>query len=355
MRLTIDVQRHRRLRWALAVGLLATVALPAASRLWHSTDVAATHAAADAGTPTSRGITAPGRIQPKDGVLTIAAPASEAGPGIVLDLHVRQGDWVRRGQLLATLRGRDELQATLVARERTRAIARARLSALTSGSKQDDLDVVRSEVQRDEAALAHADADARRAQQLHEYGLLDTATLQAQQSRRAIAARTLEARRARLNGLTSVRPADVAVAEAELRAADAEVDRARAALEGTFVRAPRDGRVLAVHAHPGQSAGADGVLALGQTDEMFVDAEVLEEDLARARIGQQARITGDMLPAPIDGVVDEIDVLVGSREVFRADPTAFADSRVVHVKIRAARPDVLARFINARVTAVIQP
>jgi hypothetical protein len=72
-------------------------------------------------------------------------------------------------------------------------------------------------------------------------------------------------------------------------------------------------------------------------------------------VGQRARITGTMLSAAIDGTVEEIGLVVGNREVFRNDPTAFADARVVHVKIRAAEPAALERFINARVTAVIQP
>ena len=138
-------------------------------------------------------------------------------------------------------------------------------------------------------------------------------------------------------------------------AADAEVDEARTALEATIVRAPSEGRVLAVYAQPGQGVGADGVLALGKTSEMFVDAEVMEEDLARLRPAQHARITGDVLTGAIDGTVEEVGVLVGTREVFKTDPTAFADSRIVHVKIRALDPARLERFINARVTAVIQP
>ena len=103
-------------------------------------------------------------------MLTIAAPASLAGPAIVAALHVRQGDWVREGQLLATLRGRDELEASLVARERQRAIARARLAALTSGGKEDDRRALRADVERDEAALAHVEAETRRSQQLHNTG-----------------------------------------------------------------------------------------------------------------------------------------------------------------------------------------
>jgi hypothetical protein len=53
--------------------------------------------------------------------------------------------------------------------------------------------------------------------------------------------------------------------------------------------------------------------------------------------------------------VEEIGYLVGSREVFDADPTAFADSRVVHVKVRIAEPAKLERFIDARVTVEMRP
>jgi hypothetical protein len=41
--------------------------------------------------------------------------------------------------------------------------------------------------------------------------------------------------------------------------------------------------------------------------------------------------------------------------VFKADPTAFADSRIVHVKIRVTDDQSLDRFIQARVTVEIRP
>lgn len=352
MELAIHRRHHRQLRWGLAIVLLVIAGAPAAARLLFRSVAPATPVAP---APASLPITAPGRIEPKDGVLTIAAPASLTGPAIVTRLHVRQGDSVSQGQVLATLRGREDVAALLIGRERKRAVAQARLRALQAGGKAEDLEALRAEVRRDEATLAQVEIDARRARQLHEYGLIDTASQQAQESRLVIAARTLEASRARAQSLSSVRPADVAVAAAELRAADAEVEEARTALDGTLVRAPRDGRVLAVYAQPGQGVGADGVLALGQTAEMFVDAEVLEEDLARARVGQKVRITGDVLSGVVEGTVEEIGALVGARQVLTTDPAAFADTRVVHVKIRAADPAPLARFIHARVTAVIQP
>ena len=355
MRLAADIRTAHRLRWGLCVAILITAAIPAAGWLVDAVGRRRHDDVAGARSIERLPITALGRVQPQDGVLAIAAPASQSAPAIVGALHVREGDVVHRDQILATLRGREVLEAALTGKRRRVAIAGARLRALTSGGKHDDLAAQRAEVKREEAAVAHEEAETERSERLHVEGLIAAAALQAQQSRLTVAARSLEVARARLDGLSSVRPADVAVATAELYAAEADADEVRAQLESTLVRAPSDGRVLAIHAHPGQSVGSDGLLAFGRTAAMFVDAEVLEEDLPRARVGQTVRITADILPGAITGAVDEIGVLVGSRQVFTNDPTAFADARVVHVKIRVDNPESLARFINARVTVVIDP
>jgi HlyD family secretion protein len=355
MRLAVDLRRYLQLRWTLGFVLLAVALIPAVGLLFHRADALENSLPGAGHLSSGLPITAVGRVQPKDGVMTLAAPASaETGPAIVTALHVHQGDWVREGQLLATLRGREELQALLVGRERQVTLARTKLDALKAGAKEDDLKALHAEVQSEEAGLALAQTETLRARQLHDQKLLPTASLESQESRLKIAAQSLEASRARLHGLSTARPADIAVAEAELHAADADADQIRARLQSTQVHAPADGRILAIYAQPGQIVGMEGLLAFGKTAEMFVDAEVLEEDMARARVGQKASITGDMLPDAVHGTVEEIGYLIGSREVFKNDPTAFADSRVVHVKIRADNPELLARFINARVTAVIQ-
>ena len=88
---------------------------------------------------------------------------------------------------------------------------------------------------------------------------------------------------------------------------------------------------------------------------MFVDAEVMEHDIARARVGQSVRISGDSLTEPQEGTVERIGLLVAAREVFQSDPTAFSDARIVHVLIRMKDPTAIERFINARVTVEIAP
>jgi HlyD family secretion protein len=345
-----DLRSVHRLRTWLCVTLAVIVALPGG--LWwiaRADASAAAHLTSPA-SPESLPVSAIGRIEPKDGVLQVAALDSLASPAIVKVLHVRPGDWVRRDQALAELDGREELEAVLAERERKVAVAHAHLLAVEAGAKQEDISALSAEVESDEANLAQVQSDTRRSQQLLEQHVVSVAAMQAQQARLTMAARSLDARRARLKALSSVRPADVAVAEAELHAAEAEVGEVKARLERITVRAPCAARVLTVYAYPGQRVGSEGVLALGQTAEMFVDAEVMEEDVSRMKVGEKVRINGAVLRHAAQGTVEEIGYLVGSREVFKTDPTAFSDSRVVHVKIRAADPTQLERFINARVT-----
>jgi HlyD family secretion protein len=356
MRLAADSALYRRVRIALFVVLAVVCLVPGAVRFVDKAEARAKTAAPDRALPIARrSITAPGRIQPREGIVTIAAPASAFGTAIVGELRVTEGERVEPGQVLAVLNGRDELEAELAARERRVDVAQAKLIALQSGGKREDIQALQAELQGEEANLAQIAAEMQRARQLHADRVLSEAALEAQRSRWSIAARTLEAKRARLQGLSSVRPADLAVAAAELSAAQADAEAARAKLASQYVRAPSAGRILAIHAYPGQAIGAAGLLSFGRTDEMLVDAEVMEQDIARTRVGQTARITGDSLARPLTGVVERIGMLVGAREVFELDPTAFADSRIVHVLVRLEDPAAAERFINARVTVEIEP
>jgi HlyD family secretion protein len=255
--------------------------------------------------------------------------------------------------VLATLQGREELEAEVIVRERQVAVARAKLEALQSDGKRAEILALQAETEGEEAQVAQLASEARRARQLRADNMLSQSALEAQEARLSAAARALEAKRARLKGLSSVRPADLAVAEAELAAAIAEVDAARAKLANQYVRAPAAGRILRVHAYPGQAIGPAGLLSFGQTTEMFVDAEVMEQDIARARLGQPVRITGDVLGQHVTGTVERVAVLVGAREVFDLNPSEFADSRIVHVLVRVADPAAVERFVNARVTVEI--
>ena len=138
---------------------------------------------------------------------------------------------------------------------------------------------------------------------------------------------------------------DAEVLEAELVAAKAQMNR-------TLVRAPVAGEVLAVHARAGERIGPDGLLELGQTDRMYVVAEVYETDIGMIREGQSARAMSPALEAPVTGAVECIGKLIGKNDVLDLDPVARMDSRVVEVFILLEDPARVANLTNLQVDVV---
>jgi HlyD family secretion protein len=135
----------------------------------------------------------------------------------------------------------------------------------------------------------------------------------------------------------------------------AQVDRARAELDRMIVRAPAAGRVLRIHAHPSEEVGPQGILELGKTDRMFVIAEIYETDITRIRVGQKAEISGELLPEHLTGIVTLIDSQVTKSELLPTDTAAFADTRVVKVKIQLDNGERAASLIYGKVDVVIRP
>ena len=107
-----------------------------------------------------------------------------------------------------------------------------------------------------------------------------------------------------------MRATDVEVAQSELNVAVAEETRARLDLKSAEVTAPANGRVIQIQAYPGQEVGPQGLLDLGKTAEMYVEAEVYETDIARVHPGQHATITSDLFSGDLAGVVNRIGATI---------------------------------------------
>jgi HlyD family secretion protein len=135
---------------------------------------------------------------------------------------------------------------------------------------------------------------------------------------------------------------DVEIYQAELLAARAQLDRAS-------IKAPVDGQVLAVHARQGERIGADGLLELGQTQRMYVVAEVYETDIGLVRVGQRATAKSPALSKPAAGEVERIGKLVAKNDVLDLDPVARMDSRVIEVFVLLDEPAVVADLTNLQV------
>jgi len=144
-------------------------------------------------------------------------------------------------------------------------------------------------------------------------------------------------------------------AQLNLAIARADLAHAEAALELAQVRSPVSGTVLQVFTRPGERIGIDGVVEIGQTDEMYAVAEVYETDIVRVRKGQRATITSPALANTLEGEVEKVGLRIGKLDILSTDPAARTDARVVEVEIRLDESQEVAGLTNLQVTVEIQP
>ena len=319
--------------------------------------------------PTPTAVSALGQIEPEGEVVQLSV--SSAAEGSRVDkLLIERGDKVKQGQVLAILDSYTRADAALDKAQTDVRIAQANLERVRAGAKQGDINAQESAINRLEAELKgqiasqkaaiarlaaeldNARVEYNRYQQLFNDGAIsaqerDTRRLRVDTVGQQLAEaqetlnRTIETTeverneaQAKLESVREVRTVDVQVAQAELEQAQASVKQAQAALSLTEVRSPMDGRVLEVNVRPGEVVDNKGIVTIGQTERMYVVAEVYETDVARVRLGQKAIVTGSAFEEKLEGEVSEIGLEVKQQDVFESDPLVNTDNKVVEVKIR---------------------
>lgn len=165
----------------------------------------------------------------------------------------------------------------------------------------------------------------------------------------------IEEAKATLNATAEVRSVDVSVAQSELENARAAEKKALADLDLAYIKAPTNGQILKIHTWPGETISNDGIVELGQTEQMYATAEVYETDISKVRVGQSATITSGGIVGELQGKVDEVGLKIGVPNVLGTDPVANADTRVVEVKIRLSPADSqkVAELTNLEVNVMI--
>ena len=133
----------------------------------------------------------------------------------------------------------------------------------------------------------------------------------------------------------AARRAAARVSESTIAAAEARTTRYQAEIERSLVRAPFAGRVLDVHARPGELVGLEGLVEFGRVDSMYAIAEVYETDIRNVRKWQRASdSTATRSPATLSGTVERIRPKVQKLDEIGTDPAARKDARIVEVEIR---------------------
>lgn len=336
-------------------------------------------------------ITALGRLEPQGQTLQLSAPSSAEGNRIA-ELFVQEGDRIQAGEPIAILDNRDRASAALQKAQEQVSLAQANLDRVKAGAKTGELNAQQATIARLEAERNNAQVEAQRYEKLYRDGAISTenwdnkrlalntaqqrlqeaqVTLtrlrssreQQIQEAQANLNRTTDAKleqineaKATLEKIAEVRPVDVQAAEAELRSAQAALKQAEADLELTAILAPRDGQILKINTYPGERVSSEGVVLLGQTQNMVAVAEVYESDITQVRIGQKARIASDAFPDELSGTVQHIGLQVLRQNVVNTDPSANIDARVVEVKVLLdpASSQKVAGLTNLQVKVAIE-
>ncbi|MBW4691192.1 MAG: ABC exporter membrane fusion protein [Lyngbya sp. HA4199-MV5] len=343
-------------------------------------------------TPTIQTVTALGRLAPRGEVIKLSAPTANQG-NRVDRLLVKEGDWVKAGQIVAVLDSYDQRKAALDEAQEQVSVAQAKLAVTEAGAKQGEIEAQRADIARLSAErqgdieaqaatvarlqseLQNAQTEYNRYQALYEQGALSASDRDSKRLKRDTAQKSLQEAQATLDRIRStspqelnkakatlaqiaeVRPVDVRSAQAEVNRTIAARDQAKASFAQSVVRSPVNGEVLYIHTRSGEVVSTDGIVEIGQTRQMQAIAEVYQSDVGKVKPGQHVRVSSNALPGELTGTVERVGSQVLRQTIVNTDPSANIDSRVVevHATLDGASSQKAAKFTNLQIQVVIEP
>ncbi|HXG32860.1 MAG TPA: efflux RND transporter periplasmic adaptor subunit [Bryobacteraceae bacterium] len=278
-------------------------------------------------------VTASGEIKPRN---YINIGTNAMAPARIVELLVREGDRVRKGQLLARLES--------VQPEAELAAQRAALSSAEadSASSEAALRSAEENLRTAEAALDRAKADRERtrlnferAQKLFEEKLISRQEFdqrKAESEASEAAVREAEARVAQARALRAQAASQLASAQKRVALAQANLRRAADVLQRTMAIAPIDGMVTNLPVRVGETVvpgiqNSPASLIMTIADMSLITAEVKadETDIVAVKLDQTADITIDAIPnRTFKGRVIEI----GNTAILRSTGLAASQSAI---------------------------
>jgi len=244
-------------------------------------------------------VSASGEIKPKTYV-NIGANAY----GKITRLFVKEGDWVKKGQLLAQI---DNIQP-----EADVAANRASLEAAQTdaAAQEAGIEASRAQLDKAQADLDHAKLDYVRAQGLFNQQLISKQDFDAKKATYDAAVASV----AQFQASIAQYKAQKASSERKINQAQAMLTHSRDVLAKTSYVAPYDGLITNLPVREGESVVVGIQNALGSTlmtlaDMSIITAEIQvdETDIVNVKLGQPAEVTIDAMPKKIfHGTITEI-------------------------------------------------
>ncbi|MEB3312266.1 MAG: efflux RND transporter periplasmic adaptor subunit [Snowella sp.] len=345
-------------------------------------------------------VTANGTIQPE-----VSINISPKNAGVLKSLYVKEGDRVKKGQLLAQMDD-SNLQGQLLQMQGQLLAAQANLQKLEAGNRPQDIMQAQAELAQAQANLQRlkagnrsqevAQAKARyesalsnqrqaeivyqQNQQLYQQGAIserdwansraqrDIAQAQVREAQQALNLQTVGTRPEEIQQAQAVvrqkqaalslakagsRSEDIAQARAQVIAAQGNLKTVQTQIQDMEIRAPFAGIVTRKYADPGafvtpttagsavSSATSSSILSLASQNRVVTN--IAESNIAQMRLGQKARIKADAYPDQrFTGEVTQI----APQSIVQQNVTSFE----VKVSILDDQQSLLKAGMNVQVT-----
>ena len=235
--------------------------------------------------PPITAVAALGQLSPSGEIRQLAAPISQFGssPRIV-EILVKEGDFVKKGAILAIFENREKLVADL---ERNKNL----ISTIN-----EEITLKKDQIQRYELALSK-----------DVYSFVEF-------SQRKDELLKLQKQKINLIG---------------------EQKNIKIDLYDSKLRSPIDGFILGINTRVGERPLNKGILDIGSSQKMEALIEVYESDIDRVFISQNVELSSENggFQNNLKGKVIRISPQVKQREVLSTDPTGDADSRIIEVLV----------------------
>ena len=242
--------------------------------------------------PSITAVAALGQLSPSGEIRQLAAPITQFGssPRIV-EILVKEGDFVKKGDILAIFENREKLIVDL---ERNDNLLK---------TINDEISLKKDQIKRYELALSK---DA--------YSFV-------QLSQRKDELLKLQKQKINLIGDKK----------------NIEID-----LFNSKLRSPINGFILEINTRVGERPKSEGIMDIGSSQEMEALIEVYESDIDRVFISQNVELISENggFKETLKGKVIRISPQVKQRKVLSTDPTGDADSRIIEVLVKLDKESI---------------
>ncbi|HTU43791.1 MAG TPA: efflux RND transporter periplasmic adaptor subunit [Bryobacteraceae bacterium] len=277
-------------------------------------------------------VTASGEIKPRN---YINIGANTQGPAPITEILVKEGDHVRKGQVLARLAD-VQPAADLTAQQAALNSALADSSADEAAVKSadDNIAVAQAQVDHDRADVEQKKIDLKRSQELYDQKLIAAQDFEAKKVAYELAVATLQSSNQKVAQAEAARAqsaAQLSSAQKKVAQAQAMVSRSKDVLSQYDAIAPLDGVVTNLPVRVGetvvpgiQNSAASTIMTIADMSIITAEVNVDETDIVSVKMDQPAEVTIDAIPnQTFKGRVIEI----GDTAIVRSSGVAASQSQ----------------------------